>query len=527
MMDYKKPKRYFEKSGVVDPGASYYVPLKNVTNMDNQDIKTMVDLGRYFSIFAPRQSGKTTFFEGFCHELEKETTYMAILLSFQDYKNLNSQRFYQLIQKDLYKQLVNRLADVDCPRLDAVRAYLDTHNIFDHICFRELFEELNRMIKLKKIVIFIDEFDGIPINELENFLTTLRELYQRYKKRTDKALYSVGLVGIRNITKLIVGGVSPFNIADQVKLPPFTLMNVRDLYAQYTKETNQPFTEDAVKKVFNETAGQPWLVNRIGTLLTINIKPETTAPITEEDVEKAIDILLYEENSHFDNITEKAKQYKETFIDIVFDGVEYIPGDDEQSLLLTHGLIKAEGKNIKVSNPIYKKRFTKTFFRESGAIVDVSVKGYFRPDGLLNMGAVLSDFEEYIIQIGVSAFYKSQKPYERTGQFLLTAWLYQFVEGKKGELRYEVPSGLGRMDILLTYRGHKYIIETKINRSHGNRALNKAINQLCSKYLLTERANEGYVVVFDLKTMVGELCTPQKHQAEGKEILSFNIGIGR
>jgi len=527
MMNYKKPKRYFEKSGVVDPGASYYVPLNNVTNMDNQDIKTMVDLGRYFSIFAPRQSGKTTFFEGFCHELEKETTYMAILLSFQDYKNLNSQRFYQLIQKDLYKQLVNRLADVDCPRLDAVRAYLDTHNISDHTCFRELFEELNRMIKLKKIVIFIDEFDGIPIDELENFLTTLRELYQRYKKRTDKALYSVGLVGIRNITKLIVGGVSPFNIADQVKLPPFTLKNVRDLYAQYTKETNQPFTEDAVKKVFNETAGQPWLVNRIGTILTINIKPETTAPITEEDVEKAIDILLYEENSHFDNITEKAKQYKETFIDIVFDGVEYIPGDDEQSLLLTHGLIKAEGKNIKVSNPIYKKRFTKTFFRESGAIVDVSVKGYFRPDGLLNMGAVLSDFEEYIIQIGVSAFYKSQKPYERTGQFLLTAWLYQFVEGKKGELRYEVPSGLGRMDILLIYRGHKYIIETKINRSHGNRALNKAIDQLCSKYLLTERANEGYVVVFDLKTMVGELCTPQKHQAEGKEILSFNIGIGR
>ncbi|MBW2740536.1 MAG: hypothetical protein JRE64_17210, partial [Deltaproteobacteria bacterium] len=136
MMNYKKPKRYFEKSGVVDPDASYYVPLENVTNMDNHDIKTMVDMGRYFSIFAPRQSGKTTFFEGFCHELEKDTTYMAILLSFQDYKNLNSQRFYQLIQIDLYRQLVSRLADVDCPRLDAVRAYLDTHNISDHTCFR-------------------------------------------------------------------------------------------------------------------------------------------------------------------------------------------------------------------------------------------------------------------------------------------------------------------------------------------------------------------------------------------------------
>ena len=526
-MNYKKPKRYFEKSGVVDPGASYYVPLEKVTNMDNQDIKTMVDLGRYFSIFAPRQSGKTTFFEGFCSELEKDSSYVAILLSFQDYKAIDRATFYNLIQEAIYKQLMWRLKEVHCEKLNAVRALLSTHNIVHHISFRKLFEKLNTVIPPKRIIIFIDEFDGIPIDELENFLTTLRELYQRYKKQSDKALYSVGLVGIRNITKLIVGGVSPFNIADQVKLPPFTLKNVRDLYAQYTEETNQPFTEDAVKKVFDETAGQPWLVNRIGTILTVDVKPETTDPLTAQDVEKAIDILLYEENSHFDNITEKAKQYKETFIDIVFNGVEYIPGDEEQSLLLTHGLIKAEGKNVRVSNPIYKKRFTKTFFRESGAIVDVSVKGYFNPDGLLNMEAILSDFEEYIIQIGVNAFYQSQKPYEKTGQFLLTAWLYQFVEGGKGELRFEAPSGLGRMDILLIYRGHKYIIETKINRSSLDKTVEKAIDQLCSKYLLTERANEGYVVIFDLKTIVGEVTTPQKHIMEGKEILSLNIGIGR
>ncbi len=222
-MSYKKPKRFFEKSGLVDPSASYYVQLENVTNMDNQDLKTMVDHGRYFSIFAPRQSGKTTFFKGFCRRLEKNPLYIPILLSFQDYKNLSAQRFYQLIQKSIYRQLISRLELVGCPQLDAIKSYLDTHALSDHISFRELFEELNGIVKQKKIVIFIDEFDGIPRDELENFLTTLRELYQEYKERKDKALYSVGLVGIRNITKLIVGGVSPFNIADQVKLPPFSL----------------------------------------------------------------------------------------------------------------------------------------------------------------------------------------------------------------------------------------------------------------------------------------------------------------
>ncbi len=524
-MNYKKPKRMFEDSGVVDPHMSYHISLENVVSKRKQDIKTLVDLGRYFSIFAPRQSGKTTFFEDFCHELEKDTAYVAILLSFQDYKAIDGSTFYTLIQEAIYEQLLRRLQEVNCKNIEAAHTLLSTHHITHHISFRKLFERLNTVIPPKRIIIFIDEFDGIPIDELENFLTTLRELYQRYKKQTDKALYSVGLVGIRNITKLIVGGVSPFNIADQVKLPPFTLKNVSDLYSQYTEETNQPFTEDAVKKVFDDTAGQPWLVNRLGTILTVDIKPETTEPITEEDVEKAIDILLYEENSHFDNITEKAKQYKETFTDIVFNGVEYIPGDEEQSLLLTHGLIKAEGKNVRVSNPIYKKRFTRMFFQDVAEKVDLSFTRYYMPDGSLDMERVLIDFEKYIAQIGAAAFYSTNKPMEVTGKFQLTAWLYQFVSEGTGELYYESRTGLGIMDIMLSSKDKKYIIETKVKRYPGT--VDEALEQLAEKYLLPERVSHGYIVIFDPKTRVGELCTPRKHIAEGKEILSFNIGIGR
>jgi len=75
-------------------------------------------------------------------------------------------------------------------------------------------------------------------------------------------------VGIRNITKLVVGGVSPFNIADQVNLPMFSFTNVKNLYEQYTQETNQPFSDEAVQQIYEETCGQPWLVNRLGTILT-------------------------------------------------------------------------------------------------------------------------------------------------------------------------------------------------------------------------------------------------------------------
>ena len=538
---YQKPKRIFEDSGNVNPGEAYYIPLDNVTNTKNQDIKTIVDNGRYFSMFAPRQSGKTTFLEEVCSQLHKSPAYVAVFLCFQDSKNLDKSEFYSSIERELYKQLLNRLKEVRCEKIKTVDRLLKEHRLTNHISFRLLFEELNRIIESKKIVVFIDEFDGIPLSELENFLTTIRQLYIKYKKAEKKALYSIGLIGIRNITKLIVGGVSPFNIADQVDLPPFSLKNVYDLYSQYTRETNQPFTRDAVRKVHEETGGQPWLVNRLGTILTVDVKPETTVPIDEKDVEQAIRILLQERNVHFDNLYEKAVLYKETFVEIVFDHVEYNPDDQDQTWLEQYGLVMQKESKAVVANNIYKARYLKTFFKEVNAYRDIALQEYQLPGNRLDMERILLDFERYIAQIEVNAFYQKwaapvleggeditdTKPYEKTGQFLLTAWLYQFVRGGAGELRYEVLSGLGRLDVLLTYKSRKYIIETKINRRKLTRTLKDGITQLSMKYLASESAHEGYLIVFDTKTPVGEDCEPQYHEVGNKRITSFNIAFGK
>ncbi len=318
----------------------------------------MVNEGKYFSIFAPRQSGKTTYLEEVRSTLHKEPTYAVILLSFERYKDLDGKRFYNEIQKELYPQLIKRLAGVQCKKLDEIKKLLDTHQLTDYISFGDFFKDLNSIIQFKKIIIFIDEFDGIPKGELENFLTTLRYLYLHNKRVTTKALYSVGLVGIRNITKLVVGGVSPFNIADQVDLPPFSLDMVRCLYGQYTAETNQPFTEKAIKKLYDETAGQPWLLNRLGTILTVDIKPGTVTPIDEKDVEEAIEKLLVERNPHFDNLYQKAILYKETFVKIVFNNTRYNPDATDQTWLEEYGLIKKIRHQAVVANSIYKKRFS-------------------------------------------------------------------------------------------------------------------------------------------------------------------------
>jgi len=358
MKTYQNPVKFFEEQGFVSPEKCYFIPFENVVNTKNQDMKTMVNLGRYFSIFAPRQSGKTTFFYDFCRSIENDPLYIIILMSFQAYQTISSENFYKMIDKTINKQLIKRLTSVKCNEVNAVKKYMNDNSVSDHLSFYQLFENLNDIIQNKKIVIIIDEFDGVPPSELTNFLMTLRDLYQNYKDTSNKALYSVGLVGIRNMSKLVVGGVSPFNIADQIILPPFNLKNIHDLYSQYSHETNQPFNEDATKIIHEQTQGQPWLVNRLGTILTTKIKQNTIDPITVNDVNRAINILVNENNDHFDNLLEKIILYKKTFLNICNNDAAYIKYDESQSWLMQYGLIKRVNDKVTIANPIYKKVFS-------------------------------------------------------------------------------------------------------------------------------------------------------------------------
>jgi hypothetical protein len=358
MKKFQKPVKFFEEQGFVSPTNSYFVPFDNVVNTKNQDMKTMVNLGRYFSIYAPRQSGKTTFFYDFCRSIEDDPLYVILLMSFQTYQTISAEKFYARINEIIQKKLVNRLTSIKCSEVNAVRQYMDSHPVSDHLSFYQLFENLNTIIHNKKIVMIIDEFEGMPHSEIANFLMTLRDLYQNYKDVKDKALYSVGLVGIRNMSQLVVDDISPFNIADQVTLPPFSLKNIHDLYTQFTQETNQPINEESIQKIHEQTQGQPWLVNRLGTILTTQVKPNTIEPITIHDVNLAITILVDEHNDHFDNLLEKILLYKQTFLNVYNNDAAYSKYDESQSWLMRHGIIKKMNDKVVISNPIYKKVFS-------------------------------------------------------------------------------------------------------------------------------------------------------------------------
>jgi predicted AAA+ superfamily ATPase len=93
-------KRNFETRGPVDPERNYVVTRK----AEIADLVERIKQGRYIVIFAPRQTGKTTFFRWALSALEEEySNYFPIRLDFEAYRNIELSAFYSYLHQDLKK----------------------------------------------------------------------------------------------------------------------------------------------------------------------------------------------------------------------------------------------------------------------------------------------------------------------------------------------------------------------------------------------------------------------------------------
>ena len=82
----------------------------------------------------------------------------------------------------------------------------------------------------------MDEVEGINPEYLGDFVHTIRDLYHT---RNTHGLKSVILVGVRNITGVMQGAVSPFNINEELEVPYFTQEEILELLAMHETETTR------------------------------------------------------------------------------------------------------------------------------------------------------------------------------------------------------------------------------------------------------------------------------------------------
>ena len=243
--------RRFGTQGPVNPEQHYVVAR---TEELTEFIKHVKE-GRYIVIFAPRQTGKTTFFYAAMDLLAaEEPTYLPIHLDFEAYKNLTPSDFYNNLTEDIREDIENLYYKRGAVPSEALRNFLENINLTDNVSMLRSFQALGKILGNQRVVVFIDEFDGIPPAVVSDFLYALRRIY--ISRTTPRCPYSLGIIGVKSIAQLNYDrSVSPFNIHDDFALPNFTLAQVQELLGQYTDETGQPFAPEVIEAIHKQTGG--------------------------------------------------------------------------------------------------------------------------------------------------------------------------------------------------------------------------------------------------------------------------------
>ena len=290
--------RRFGTQGRVYPDRHYVVPR----TIEIGDFNMRVKEGRYIVLFAPRQTGKTTFFRMALDTLSKEDqSYFPIQLDFQVMRNCSPPIFYDRLSQLIQRHILYVLQKSKVEESKELTRFLQELQLSDHFSLLTFFEELNILLRNKKVVLLIDEFDGIPQDVVSDFLYTLRHIYLSDELHCP---HSVGIVGVKSINQLNYDrSVSPFNVQDEFRLPNFTLEQVQDLFEQYLAEVGQSFAPEVIKSLHTQTDGQPFLVNRIAQILTEELDIPKTEIINQLHFSDAHTKILSEQNVNIQHLT--------------------------------------------------------------------------------------------------------------------------------------------------------------------------------------------------------------------------------
>ncbi|MYA72989.1 ATP-binding protein [Candidatus Poribacteria bacterium] len=495
--------RTFGTQGRVYPSRHYVVPR---TEEKTEFIKRVKE-GRYIVLFAPRQTGKTTFFRLALDTLAtEEPSYFPIQLNFEEYEDYTASDFYANLYEDIREEIETVFQKREEAPPKALIQFLENTALTDHVSMRRFFTHFDSFLPDHSVILIIDEFDAIPREALKGFLHSLRRIYLTDENRCP---HSVSIIGVKSITQLSYDrSVSPFNIQDEFNLPNFTFEQVRELLGQYTAEVGQTFEEEVIASIHRQTAGQPVLVNHFAEILTETLEIPKTEPITMAHFATAHTQLLEEDSVNLRHLLtniRRDRRFETLLMKIAsYDiGVRFTRRNEIMNELATYGVIK-EGVDgmCEILNPIYHYCILQAFKPlvnglENEYLPADNVAGfqdYLAPHGDIDMVTLLNNFKDFIARAGFRVLQVPDTPQEFIGQHLLLAYLDQFVQLVGGVMYLEVQTGRGRMDLLIYHNRKKYIVETKI--WEGDRRYQAGKKQLAA-YLKLEGTRQGYYIVFD------------------------------
>ena len=350
----------------------------------------------------------------------------------------------------------------------------------------------------------IDEVDALIGDGL---LSVLRQLRSGYNFRPGSFPKSVALIGVRDVRNYriyskekkdyILGG-SAFNIKETaIKLSYFSEDDVVALFKQHTDATGQEMEADALDAIYEQTLGQPWLVNAIGRELFFGQAPiVVNTPLQRHHVMEAREVLIKRRDVHLDQLIDKLTEKRVMNIIqtlLLGEGSHHAITDEDQQYVIELGLCRVGDKGLEIANPIYREIVPRALTLSDERMLPENPVDYVKSDGRLNIDLLLDRLIAFYRRN--HAMITSRKNYTEAAHHLIfLAWLHRIVNSG-GTIEREYALGLGRMDLLIRYADQRFALELKLASKD---ALEQGTIQL-TNYLKRLDLNHGYLVIFHRK----------------------------
>ena len=483
----------FNYTGTCIPHMHYMVDISQKLDKIIKFIKKQ----KYFTINRPRQYGKTTTIFLLKQKLMQD--YIVISISFEGkgidaFKDINvfSKIFIGNINK--YLNIIKR-QDL-CIKTQSTKTFDDLSDLITNLT----------NIAEKKIVLLIDEVDKATNYVLfYNFLGMLRNKYLKQIEGEDTTFHSVILAGVHDIKniKMKIRNKkefeynSPWNIAIDFDIDmSFSANEISTMLADYEKDYHTGMDIDFIAENLRlYTSGYPYLVSKLCYIMDEKLNKN----FSEDGLKQAIQIILLENNTLFDDLIKNLNQYQDLnklLEQLILEGLEINYNHHVHNLGIMYGFLGMSlNHKLKVHNKIFEILLYDYFIAKrelkQGPALSYKYEANFIDDfNHLDMELILLKFQELL-----KAEYREvdEKFVEREGRLLFLAFLKPIINGKGFYFVEPETRKSNRMDVVVTFNQKLYVIELKIWR--GKKYALEGRKQLCN-YLEIQNVNKGYLIFF-------------------------------
>ena len=528
--------KVFNTTAICIPDKHYMVNIEKRL----QEIRHLVDDGKYFTINRARQYGKTTTFRALYRYLQTE--YDVVLLDFQSFgseefrtESKFSRAFAGAFVKSFRRNPGESKENVE-KRLEELLG--ESRVKTDDFTLMVLFEKLSDicMAAEKPVVLMIDEVDSAANNQV--FLDFLAQLRAQYMERDFQATFQsvilAGVYDIKNLRRKLRPDEahqynSPWNIAADFKVDmSFSKEDIEGMLREYEQDYGTGMdVEEMAGLLENYTSGYPFLVSRLCQLIEEEVSKKAgysrKTAWTREGFLDAVRMLLSERNTLFESLSEKLTSYPELnqmLYSLLFTGKAIVYNYYEPSINIAtmFGLVKNRDGVLAVANRIFETWLYNLYLSAADMqkkdiyAVSLLEKNQFIVGGHLNMRLVL---EKFVLHFHDLYGDSNEKFVEEEGRKYFLLYLRPIINGTGNYYIESRTREQKRTDLIVDYRGEQYIVEMKI--WHGQEYHSRGEQQL-AEYLDAYHVKTGYMLSFNFnkKKEIGvrDVCVGDKKIVE-------------